>query len=73
MAIAELRIVPTGDMPNEFALFLNDEDISRYVRGFTISMKAGNGVPLVSLDLLATLDIPDNIAVIAHGVQDGDR
>lgn len=73
MAIAKLRIVPIGDTPNQFYLYLNDEDISRYVRGFTISMKAGNGVPLVSLDLLATLDIPENIAVIAHGVKDGDR
>ena len=56
--IANIRIEPRDE--THFKIFVNDEDVSHYVRVITFKAKAGE-LPVITLEIPAALSIPENI------------
>ena len=70
-ANTRVRIVPTGDKPGAFNVYLNDIDVSRVINGIDLSYRVKNRrVWNVSLHIPAAyVEMPENIA--AHVENNG--
>jgi len=68
MSLANVRITcddPSGS-PKHYRVFLDDVEISRYVRGISFDVDIHH-VAVVKLSLVARVDMPENIKALVSG------
>jgi len=56
------------ESPNFWEVWLGETDISKFVRGFDLAVRVGE-LPLVTLELVGELDIPDAILAAIENVE----
>lgn len=59
--LANIRIEPASENYSHIRIFLNDEDISTYVRKISFNVIADGSFPVVILEVPAVPYIPENI------------
>ena len=71
MGLATIRIeAGEGHSIRTTRVFLNDEDISHFVRGLTFELGVGK-VPTATLEIIAKVDIPENFqALVKASIND---
>ena len=61
MSLGKIRIETGDNVPAmNWHIYLNDTDISHFVRTITIDVEAG-GIPMVHLGLIGELDLPQEL------------
>ena len=75
MGLAKIRIEP-GEQWYQMRVFLNGEDISKYISAMRFEADVDNRMPIVILELVASVEIPEDLSiahlVVYEGVDESD-
>lgn len=67
MAPDTIRIETKGSLhPRDWRVFLNDQDISRFVAGVEVRGNVVDPAATVHLTLLGALELPDELKALVH-------